>query len=246
MKNIFLKLLRIAEDVCFPFTCICCDNYVEKEGLCKECWKKIKWISDPRCRICGKPMLEGNSICANCQKNKNYFDKAVSVFSYDDFSKLMILRFKNEDATYLAPIFAQWINRIIKDFSYELDFIIPVPTDFWRRLIRRYNQTELLAQELQKVSDICYEPRVLQKSGYSSPQKNLSRVKRLINLHKSFFINEKYKDVVRDKTVLLVDDVITTGATANECSKLLKQAGATKVYVATIAKVDLVFDTKIK
>ena len=238
MKDIF-KIFKAAKEIIFPFTCACCDNYVEKDGLCKDCWKKIKWISDPRCEICGKPMPE-NSVCIDCLKGENHFDKAVSVFSYDSFSKKLILSFKNQDATYLAPLFAQWINRIIQDFSYDLDVIVPVPTDFWRRITRKYNQTELLAQELQKISDIDYVPRVLQKSGRTDSQKTLSRTQRLINLKKSFSLNEKYKEAVKDKTVLLVDDVITTGATANECSKLLKKAGASVVYVATIAKVDLI------
>lgn len=117
--------------------------------------------------------------------------------------------------------------------------IIPVPTNFLQRILRRYNQTELLCRELSEISKIDYEPRVLGKNGNSKIQKMLSRKRRLKNLKNVFSINEKYVGAIRDKVVLLVDDVITTGATANECANVLKSAGAAKVYVATLARVKL-------
>lgn len=161
--RMILKLLHKITDICFPPTCACCENFIEKRGLCKNCWEKIKWLTEPLCEICGKPVETQGEICVDCIKHKPYFDKAIAVFSYESFSKKMILKFKNEDGTYLAPLFAEWINRIIQNLTYEIDLIIPVPIGFFRRFIRKYNQTELLAQELHKLSNIAYEPRVLEK-----------------------------------------------------------------------------------
>ncbi len=237
-----IKISEILEKIinlCFPMTCVCCENFVESEGLCKDCWDKIHWLSEPICEICGKQVDTEIKICSECIRQKPIFDKAVSVFSYDAFSKHMILNFKDNDCTYLAPLFAKWIERIIKKFSYEIDVIIPVPISFKRRLLRKYNQTELLAYELHKLSNIKYEPRSLKKNKDTVNQKKLSKKFRLKNLAKSFEVNPKYKFNIKDKVILLIDDVITTGATANECARPLKNAGALKVYVATIARVDL-------
>ena len=156
---------------------------------------------------------------------------------YEGLARHLILKFKDQDATLYVPIFAQWLNRIIQDFSYDVDFLVPVPISSKRRFKRKYNQTELLCIELQKLSCLNYEPRILEKLGETAPQKSLSRKKRLINLRKTFSVNEKFS--IKNKVILLIDDIITTGATANACAELLKKAGAAKVYVATLARVIL-------
>ncbi len=237
MLSLFLKIFSAIKNACFPLTCACCEEFVETEGVCANCWEKIRWLPEHLCKICGKPIDNEDSICADCIKNPPTFDKAIAVFSYDNFSKKMILHFKNEDATYLAPLFAEWIYRKILPFEDEIDIIVPVPISYFGRLSRKYNQTELLASELHKITGIDYNPLALKKINTTVSQKKLTRAQRLRNLKKSFAAN---KDVdLRGKNVLLIDDVITTGSTANECSKKLKEAGAAKVFVATIARVDL-------
>jgi ComF family protein len=156
---------------------------------------------------------------------------------YERLARHLIINFKDHDATLYAPIFAQWINRIIQEFSDEIDIMIPVPITNKRRLFRKYNQTELLCLELQKLSKLHYEPRILEKTKETVAQKTLNREKRLKNLKKSFSLNPEFS--VKHKNILLIDDVITTGATANACAQLLKEDGADKVYVATLARVTL-------
>ena len=223
------------KDVLLPPRCICCGEYVERVGVCNHCWSEIKWISEPKCEICGQPMEY--ETCKYCVAGENFFDKAVSVMLYEGLARHLILKFKDQDATLYVPIFARWLNRIIQDFSQDVDFLVPVPISLTRRFERKYNQTELLCIELQKLSGLNYEPRILEKIRETAPQKSLNREKRLKNLKKTFSVNEKIS--VKNKVVLLIDDVITTGATANACAELLKKSGAAKVYVATLARVIL-------
>lgn len=223
------------KDVLLPPRCICCGEYIERVGVCDNCWSEVKWISEPKCKICGQPLEY--ETCKYCITEENFFDKAVSVMTYEGLAKHLILKFKDGEATLYAPIFAQWLNRIIQSFSDEVDFLVPVPISLKQRFKRKYNQTELLCLELQKLSGLNYEPRILIKSKETVSQKSLNREKRLKNLRKSFSVNKKIS--VKNKVVLLIDDVITTGATANACAEMLKKSGASKVYVATLARVIL-------
>jgi ComF family protein len=208
--------------------------------LCPECWKHIKWIEDPKCRICGTPFeIDIDTICPVCIRQKPHFDKAISVFEYDDFSKNIVLKFKHVDATYMSRQLAAWIYRVSKGDLKNSNIIIPVPIHFLKRLKRKYNQSELLAQELSKFSGIVYEPRILQKIKHTSQQEGLSRNIRLKNVRGSFGVAPKYSHLLSRKNVVLIDDVLTTGATANECSKILKKYGAATVVVLTVARVNI-------
>ncbi|MDR2158086.1 MAG: ComF family protein [Holosporaceae bacterium] len=239
MFNFIHKFLSFIENICFPITCCSCGAFVDSEGLCPECWKKIKWIDNPKCKICGTPFeLDIEAVCAECLRKRPHFDEAVSVMEYDDFSKGMILRFKHGDTTYISRQLATWIYRAAENVIKNADIIIPVPIHFFKRLKRKYNQSELLALELKKLSGISYEPRILRKNKHTPQQEGLSRIMRLKNVNGSFGVNSQYSDLLRGRTVVLVDDVLTTGATVNECSKILKKHGAIKVTVLTVARVN--------
>ena len=228
------------KDICFPITCCNCGKIVDSEGLCLECWKKIKWIDDPKCKICGVPFeIDIHALCPACIKKKPHFDKAISVFEYNDFSKGIILKFKHSDATYIVRQLSIWLLRVSKDIADDSLIIIPVPVHFFKRLKRKYNQSELLAQRLGKLKGIPYEPRILRKEKHTLQQEGLSRNIRLKNVNGSFGIDPKFSHLLSGKNVILVDDVLTTGATVNECSKILKKYGAEKVFVITAARVSL-------
>jgi ComF family protein len=170
---------------------------------------------------------------------KPCFDQASAAFEYNDSSKNIILKFKHGDATYLCPQLAAWIYSASKDIIPDADLLIPVPVHFFKRLKRKYNQSELLARELEKLSGILYEPRILQKKKHTHRQEGLSKKTRLQNVRGSFCANEKYAHFLRGKNVVLIDDVLTTGATADECAKVLKKHGARKVTVLVVARVAL-------
>jgi ComF family protein len=149
------------------------------------------------------------------------------------------LKFKHGDATHICRQLVVWLWRVSQDTINGYDIIVPVPIHFLKRLKRKYNQSELLAQKLGIISGIPYEPRILRKEKQTPQQEGLSRNARLKNIRGSFGINLQYVHLLRDKNVILVDDVLTTGATANECSLNLKKHGAKKVIVLTIARVSV-------
>lgn len=240
MLDIFLKFSTILKNLCFPPSCYVCGEFTDTNGLCANCWKNIKWISEPKCEICSSPFsIPTQKICANCMKKHPYFDKTVSVFVYDNYSRKMILLFKNGDCTYMTPQFARWMYRVAEKDLHDADMIIPVPISMGKRLKRKYNQAELLSMELAKLSKIVYEPRILVKRKNTRPQEGLSRISREKNLSGSFGISEKYSSLLSEKNVVLVDDVMTTGSTANECSKVLKKHGVKHITVLTVARVTI-------
>ena len=228
------KTMLFLKNFMFPMRCIGCLEFVESEGLCRSCWSKIKWISNPKCIICGKPFeIDLENICLSCIKNKPYFDESISVFEYDEFSKNIILRFKNYDATYMARQFAKLMySNAIENFN-KADAIVPVPIHLLKRLKRKYNQSELLAMELSDLSGKKYVPDLLKKIKPTSSQEGLTRNQRLKNLKRSFSVAKK----TECQRVILVDDVFTTGATLNECSKVLKENGVKHITTVTLAKV---------
>lgn len=240
MLDIFLKIRNMLKDLCFPPSCYICGEFTDTIGLCANCWKNIKWIAEPKCEICSAPFsIPTQKICGNCMKKTPHFDKTDSVFVYDNHSKKMILLFKNGDCTFMAPQFACWMHRVAEKDLLAADMIIPVPISMRKRLKRKYNQAELLAMELSKLSGIIYEPRILIKKKNTRPQEGLSRISREKNLSGSFGINEKYAHMLSGKNIALVDDVMTTGSTANECAKVLKKHGVSHVTVLTIARVTM-------
>jgi ComF family protein len=238
--NIYNELRDIVcniKELFFPAKCDLCSALVDSEGLCTKCWTNISWISEPKCKICGNPFdVNVDAICASCSAEKPHFDNAASVFRYDDFSRGIILKFKHLDATHMAKRLASWMYRAAEREVQHADVITTVPIHMWKRIRRKYNQSELLASEISKISGVHYEPRILEKTKNTKQQEGLSRKHRMKNVVGSFGINEKYKNFVKNKNIILVDDVFTTGATVNECSAILKMHEAKNVTVVTIAK----------
>lgn len=200
----------------------------------------MTWISDPKCKICGIPFdTDVYDICPSCLVHKPHFDQAIAVFEYNDTSRGIVVGFKHNDRTYIAKQAASWMLRSCKEELRGVNLIVPVPISFFKRLVRKYNQSELLSLELSKLTNIAYIPDVLLKIKNTMQQEGLSGDRRRKNVLGSFGIAVSRKHLLVDKQILLVDDVFTTGSTVNECAKVLKKHGATSVTVITLARVVL-------
>lgn len=233
-----LSFFKNIIDYIFPPGCLTCTNFTfTPDGFCGECWPQINFISEPFCKLCGYKFeiyLEENLLCGRCLSKPPNFNKARSLVKFDQFSRKFIHDFKYYDKTHLARVFAKLLYfRYQKDFS-NIDIITPVPMYKFKRLFRMYNHAQLLAKEIAKIIDKPLYDNLLIKNRWTKSQAYLSQNARKKNISKSIILNEKYQ--IKNKKILLIDDVITTGVTINECSKILKLAGASYITVISIAK----------
>jgi len=224
-----------------PPQCYCCGDFLEEgqRGICLDCLSGVHWIEPPFCTVCGIPFLSAeteNHPCGGCLREEKYFTAARALGYYEGSLQEVIHRWKYEEKTHLTSLMGQWmvegLNRYWGASCFSL--LIPVPLHVQRLRERGFNQALLLAKELSHWTGIPYEKRALQKKKPTSPLVSLSGREREREVKGVFFAAEKEK--LEGKAILLVDDVYTTGATANECSKVLLAAGAKSVDVLTLAR----------
>jgi ComF family protein len=233
----------IAANVVFPTTCLLCKQPIDAthSAMCTDCFDCLQRISEPHCARCSQPfayaMDWAEEPCAACQKEKPVFDAARAVWQYDAHSTTLIRKLKYADHTHLAP----YLGRILRGQGAALleqgKLLAPVPLHPKRLLHRRYNQAMLLAREVNRTTpNVKLVPELLQRTRHTSPQTKLSQTQRKKNVAGVFRVNPSYVRAVKDERIVLVDDVMTTGATLNACAVALKDAGAAWVGVLTLAK----------
>jgi ComF family protein len=230
-------------DMLLPPVCLKCNIGVAWQGdLCADCWSDVSFLNPPWCECCGRPFEfdEGGGgdgvYCGDCARRRPLFDRARAAMIYDDASRDLILRFKHADQTQGAPSYARWMQRVGSELLAEADIVGVVPLHRWRLLKRRYNQAGLLAREMTRERDCDFLPALLQRVK-STPSQSGNKANRVRNVRRAFALRSKYQDQVRDKRILLVDDVMTTGATVEACARVLLNAGATGIDVVTMARV---------
>ena len=224
-----------------PPRCLQCgDNILEAHQLCADCWKKIDFITKPFCSLCGYPLDVENQVntCESCLVKKPVYESARSIFVYKTEGKKLILRFKHADTTELAPLFARLIFNHAKEYFRDIDYLVSVPLHWTRLVKRRYNQAALLCLCLEKLApkSIFYSPYFLRRPKRTESQGHKNAVNRQLNIENAFVIPTRYQKRLQGKSVLLIDDVMTSGATVEECSRVLYEAGCISVKVLTIAR----------
>lgn len=239
MTSFFKTLFNII----LPPRCAYCGKIIADEhGICAECFKKLHFISEPYCKICGTPFeneteiaTSSHFICPNCASKKRITRFNRSAVIYDDFSKKALLSFKFQDKISLSKLFVKWLKVAGKDiFTEGVDLLIPVPLSYRRLFKRRYNQSALLAYDLSKSTEIPVLLDTLIKIKHTKPQASLKENARLTNLKNAYKVQKN--EQIKGKRVLLIDDIMTTGSTLSECSKTLLKAGAKSVDTLTVAR----------
>lgn len=236
------KLLSTIIDLIFPPRCPICRRLMEGShppGVCPQCQGEIKFIESPLCSLCGLPFTadEGEDhLCGSCLTEKRYFTTARAVAIYQGALREAIPRFKyrmhSPLAKTLGSILANNCQRFLDLFAYDL--VIPVPLHKLRLRERGFNQALVLAREIKKRFPLPLDYLNLQRTRDTQPQTNLKEKERRRNVRKAFELRDGQK--VKGKRILLIDDVYTTGATVNECSRVLKKAGAKRIDVLTLAR----------
>lgn len=207
--------------------------------LCQPCWQQVAFITDPMCSCCGLPFdyKMGEDVqCGECMRERPEYSRARAAFKYDEHSKSLVLKLKYHDQLQLAPIYGAWLAKAGKELVSASDVIVPVPLHYWRFVGRRYNQSAMLAQALAKNTGLTMLPDALVRTRRTPPQAGLTRAQRLDNVKGAFTVHARFAERIKGKTVLLIDDVMTTGATLNQCTKALLKAGAQSVNVLTLAR----------
>ena len=209
------------------------------EGLSAAMWGRIAFIEAPLCDGCGSPFeheLGDGLRCPACQARPRAWDRARAASVYGEGSRELILQLKHADRTDLARTLSGWIARAAAELVEEADAVVPVPMH-WRRLLRRrYNQAAELARPLAARFRRPYRPGLLQRKKADS-QAGRSASGRRRAVQGAFVAPERQRRHIEGRRILLIDDVMTTGSTAEACARALKRAGAAAVDVAVVAKV---------
>jgi competence protein ComFC len=213
--------------------CLLCSSNISNRGLCSICFKKINFIDDFCCKICGRKAVHEDFECVNCVFGKRDYELARSLIVFDSVSKKIIHTFKYNDNFGLAKLFANMANARYSEIFKVVDCVVPVPMHYLKRLIRQYNPANNLARYMAYSLKKSFLPNALKKVKLTKTQVNLSKQQRYKNLIGSIEIGTKC--LIQGKNILLIDDVMTTSSTANLCSKILIQGGALKVFVFTVA-----------
>jgi ComF family protein len=235
-------VLRKALDLLYPPLCLICRTPVgEAHGLCGACWRQITFIDGRVCDCCGLPFELDPGIefrCASCIATSPPFDCARAAVRYDDGSRPAILALKRADRLEFSNLFALWLKRAGRQLLEEADLIVPVPLHPIRLWFRRYNQSAILAQRLHRLTGKPFDPLALARVRATPSQGRMPSAKaRRRNVQGAFKVPLRKAPAVAGRKVLLIDDVLTTGATIGACARALRRAGAAKVMVLTIARV---------
>lgn len=220
--------------------CLCC-NKERPDGspfdLCKNCCDKFVAITGDVCDKCGEMVISGNKICDRCKRTEYYFDKNISFAVYNEVSAKIVKKLKYNGVRFLAREISKMLTQKISEDD-EFDFVTFVPLSKNRFAERGFNQAELIAKYFAKINNFkIYD--VLNKCENEIHQAGLSAKERMKNISGTFSVKDSAKEIVKGKSVLIVDDVFTTGATLSECAKTLKKAGAIKIFTITFAKTEL-------
>lgn len=228
-------------DLLFPPTCPNCTEMVDQAAsLCADCWRQITFLGDPLCACCGLPFeydLGDGIFCGTCIRKPPAFSRARAVMTYDEHSRHMILGFKHADKTELAKMFARWMVRAGDELVAECDMILPVPLHPFRLIKRRFNQSALLAKAMADISGKPAHMLILKRHKATASQGGLNAAGRRKNMVGAFNIANSRQPMIENRKILLVDDVLTTGATIEACARTLIRAGARQVDVITLSRV---------
>ena len=236
-----MRLQSIIRSI-YPPQCISCDAQTEAEfGLCGPCWRETKFIGGATCDTCGMPLTgdETDDIlqCDDCMTIARPWARGRAALIYSGIGRTLVLRLKHGDRTELARPAAQWMARMAHDLVNENSLLIPVPLHWVRLARRRYNQAAMLAHGLGAELDRPVCPDGLLRPRKTKPLEGHSREARFAALAGAIVPNPKRADVIVGKSVLLVDDVMTSGATLAASAEAALAAGATDVSIVTLARV---------
>lgn len=234
------SVARLALDVALPTLCVSCREPVSGEGVCAACWAQLSFIAPPYCARLGIPfvydpgpgLLSMQAIAA-----PPAYQRARAAVRYDDTAKTLVHSLKYQDRTDLAPVMGRWMARAGQELLSDADVLVPVPLHWRRGWSRRFNQSGLLAKSIEKETGVPLAGDALRRVKRTQQQVGLTRSERAENVQGAFKVPPEKQAEIAGRHVVLVDDVLTSGATVDACARALLRAKARQVDVLVFARV---------
>lgn len=239
LKTELMKLYNLqnfGKELLFPCRCVICDEVTDNKaaGICRGCEDKIVYIHPPFCMKCGKQLGDvREEYCVDCSREQHFFVQGMALYEYGSMAD-SLFRFKNAFRAEYARFYGRelWQRRGKWLLSLKADALVPVPVHASRMYQRGYNQAALIAKELSRLSGIPVNEKLIAKVKSTKEQKGLGRRQRQNNLKRAFKI---LQNDVKLSTIVIIDDIYTTGSTIDAVAELLLQAGVCKVYYMVMA-----------
>jgi ComF family protein len=233
-------VLRSALDLALPQLCPACRETVEGRGLCASCWSKLSFITRPYCERLGIPFVydPGPGILSmEAIADPPSYNRARAAMRFDEVSRALVHALKYGDRLDLAPMMGRWVAQAGRELLADADVLVPVPLHWRRQWARRFNQSAMLAATISSESGVPIATGALKRVKATVQQVGLSRAERGDNIQGAFRVPETGKAAVAGRRLILVDDVLTSGATVEGCARALLRAGAANVDVLIFARV---------
>lgn len=228
-------------DLLLPPRCPSCRVIVERDGsFCAPCWSRLQFLTAPMCACCGLPFAYSSgpdALCGACTQTPPPFDRARAALVYNGGSAGLVLALKHGDRTGLARVMAGMMARAAAPMLAERPILVPVPLHARRLRARRFNQAALLARALARSADLPVITAALARLRDTPMSRGMSRRQRAENVRGTIRVRSGAAARIKGAHILLVDDVMTTGATAEACARALRRAGARRIDIVTFARV---------
>jgi ComF family protein len=231
---------KLALDIALPTLCVACRDPVEGEGVCANCWAKMSFIAPPFCPRLGIPFVYDpgpDLLSMEAIANPPAYARARAAVRYDDVARTLVHALKYQDRTDLAPAMGRWMARAGQELLDSADMLVPVPLHWRRGWSRRYNQSGVLARVIERESGVAVATEALRRIRPTEQQIGLSRPQRASNVQGAFKVAADRQHLISGRRIVLIDDVLTSGATVDACERALLRAKAVAVDVLVFARV---------
>jgi len=239
-RGAWVHAARLALDIALPTLCVACREPVDGEGVCAECWARLSFIAPPFCPKLGIPFVYDPGpglLSMEAISDPPAYQRARAAVRYDDVARTLVHALKYQDRTDLAPAMGRWMARAGRELLEKADALVPVPLHWRRGWSRRYNQSGALARAIERQSGVKVTSEALRRVRPTEQQIGLSRSQRATNVQGAFKVAADRTAEMHGRRIVLIDDVLTSGATVDACARALLRARAAQVDVLVFARV---------
>jgi ComF family protein len=239
-RDAWMQTARLALDIALPTLCVACREPVAGDGVCATCWARLSFIAPPFCPRLGIPFIYDpgpGMLSMEAIADPPAYARARAAVRYDDVARTLVHALKYQDRTDLAPAMGRWMARAGRELLQEADVLVPVPLHWKRGWSRRYNQSGALARVIERQTGVKLSSEALRRVRPTQQQIGLSRKERASNVQGAFKVAADRQSLIHGRRVVLIDDVLTSGATADACARALLRAKAASVDVLVFARV---------